>query len=105
MNGNDVLNGTAASDYLWGLDGNDTLKGLSGNDMLIGGMGDDLFVFATGNGHDTIADFAAGAGTPDRLDLRALDQGADTVLDLGGGHRITLLGVHVQQFQDADFLV
>ena len=118
VNGNDVLNGTAASDYLWGLDGNDTLKGLSGNDMLIGGMGDDLFVFATGNGHDTIADFAAGAGTPDRLDLRALgidtaaefrqrafDQGADTVLDLGGGHRITLLGVHVQQFQDADFLV
>jgi Ca2+-binding RTX toxin-like protein len=117
VNGNDVLNGTAAADYLWGLNGNDTLKGLAGNDMLIGGQGDDLFVFSAGSGQDTIADFVPGAGTADRLDLRALgidtasefqraafDQGADAVLDLGGGNRITFLGVHVQQFHDTDFL-
>ena len=81
VNGNDVLNGTAGADYLWGLNGNDTLKGLAGHDMLIGGAGDDLFVFAAGNGQDTVADFVPGAGTADRLDLRAF--GIDMASEFG----------------------
>ncbi|MEZ0318206.1 MAG: cadherin-like domain-containing protein [Methylophilaceae bacterium] len=42
LGGNDVVNGTAASETLFGFDGNDNLKGLAGNDTLDGGDGNDI---------------------------------------------------------------
>jgi hypothetical protein len=116
VNGNDVMNGTAASDYLWGLGGIDTLIGGRGSDFLIGGPGNDVFLFHRGDGWDTVADFVAGAGSEDLLDLRAfgidtaatfrqvaVNQGPNVLVDFGAGDRITLLGVHVEQFRDDDF--
>ena len=61
--------------------------------------------------------FLAGAGTGDVLDLRAFgiynasqfqqvatNQGSNVVASLGGGDQVTLTGVHVEQFQDDNFL-
>ncbi|CAN7704993.1 metallophosphoesterase [Pararhizobium sp. LjRoot238] len=117
LNGNDVMNGTAAADYLWSLGGNDTLTGGQGNDMLIGGNGANLFVFHTGDGQDTIVNFRPGAGTGDVLDLSAFgiesanaflqvatDQAANVEANLGGGNQLLLLGVHLNQFHDDNFL-
>ena len=116
VDGGYVLNGTAGADYLWGLGGNATLNGGRGNDMLVGGNGRNLFVFHAGDGQDTIANFVPGAGIGDVLDLRAFgidsaskfaqiatNQGANVVAELGGGDRLTLLGVQVAQFHDNDF--
>jgi Ca2+-binding RTX toxin-like protein len=96
--GNDRLEGDAGANRLDGGAGNDVLAGLAGNDTL---------VLAPGSGADTVTDFAAGAGAGDRLDLTAFagitslgsvywhstQNGADTVLDLGGGDVITLKNV------------
>ncbi|MCA6122754.1 hypothetical protein J6500_12730 [Bradyrhizobium sp. WSM 1704] len=62
-NFNDTLTGSAAANILSGGLGDDTLQGNGGNDTLIGGAGNDKFVLAATaalNGHDTIADLAAG---------------------------------------------
>ncbi|CAN7629592.1 metallophosphoesterase [Mesorhizobium sp. LjNodule214] len=117
VDGGYVLNGTIGADYLWGLGGNATLIGGRGNDMLIAGNQNNLFVFAVGDGQDTIANFVAGAGSGDVLDLRAFgitnasqfqqvatDQGANVVASLSGGDQITLLGVHEEQFHNDNFL-
>jgi Ca2+-binding RTX toxin-like protein len=47
--GNQILNGTVASDYLFGGAGNDSLNGLSGNDTLKGGSGQDTLAGNRGN--------------------------------------------------------
>ena len=65
----DLLSGDAGVDYLLGDLGNDTLiggegsdflAGGAGNDSLTGGAGVDSFVLLSGNGTDTITDFAIG---------------------------------------------
>ena len=116
VNGGYVLNGTTGSDYLWGLGGNDTLIGGRGNDMLVAGNQHNLFVFHKGDGQDVVMNFVAGAGTGDVLDLRdfginnasqflqvASNQGANVLVQLGGGDQITITGVHVEQFQNDNF--
>ena len=45
-------------DKLFGEAGNDTLIGGKGNDVLTGGDGKDVFVYGTGDGKDTITDYA-----------------------------------------------
>ena len=63
--GDDVLNGTWASDTLLGGDGDDRLSGGSGDDTLVGGAGDDVldggygnesYIFNAGFGADKISD-------------------------------------------------
>ncbi|SFP43875.1 hypothetical protein SAMN03159463_04197 [Mesorhizobium sp. NFR06] len=113
VNGGYVLNGTMGADYLWGLGGNDTLIGGKGNDLLVAGNQHNLFVFHKGDGHDTVA----GAGTGDVLDLRdfgitnasqfqqvATNQGSNVIATLGGGDQITMTRVHVEQFQNDNFV-
>ncbi|MCU0920789.1 MAG: calcium-binding protein [Burkholderiaceae bacterium] len=57
-----AIDGGAGDDTLSGFDGNDTLTGGAGNDRLSGGNGADRFRFVTtGDGTDTITDFARGS--------------------------------------------
>jgi Ca2+-binding RTX toxin-like protein len=101
--GADYLQGGAGSDDLQGLAGNDVLRGGLGDDGLTGGVGADLFVFAKGDGHDWVVDFARGT---DRLRLEGyvagdLTQAVETrwgmaglAIDLGtGGDEVFLQGV------------
>ncbi|MBC1223745.1 choice-of-anchor D domain-containing protein [Nostoc sp. UCD121] len=59
-NGNDTLFGGISDDQLLGGAGNDWLYGGAGNDVLTGGYGTDTFVLASGEGTDSITDFAIG---------------------------------------------
>lgn len=83
--GNDRLMGRKGADQLFGGDGDDRLSGNGGRDHLDGGAGDDIlrggggrdtFVFATGSGHDRIADFQLG------IDIIAIGDGAAALTDL-----------------------
>jgi len=110
-----TLSGGTGSDVLAGGSGNDVLIGGAGTDLMAGGGGDDLF---SGDDDFTIADFRAGAGSVDRIDLRAvagLDDFGDvlaTVRGVAGGvvldfgdDEITLLGVGAAQLHADDFLI
>ena len=112
--------GHAAGDRLWGIEGligspvadtltgdagDNSLDGGPGDDALAGGRGHDAFAFAPASGADTIAAFAAGAGSDDYLDFTRLPSvtgvghltvapsGSDTLITLPGGATIRLLGV------------
>ncbi|HEU5018687.1 MAG TPA: calcium-binding protein [Pseudolabrys sp.] len=111
-----VLGGTGSADTLVGSMHSDMLGGQAGADTLTGGAGDDNFVYALGGGADTITDFSAG-GTDDKIDLTAFtnihtladvlghttQNDADTVLDFGGGDRLTLTGVNKANLTAGDF--
>ncbi|GKQ54703.1 calcium-binding protein [Bradyrhizobium sp. Ce-3] len=100
--------------------GNDVITGSAGNDQIILGAGDDTYVFKPGAGSDVIADFVAGAGTDDEIDLRAFKAagihdltavlalatpvGADTVIDFGGGNVLTLDNVTKTDLSNDDFI-
>jgi hypothetical protein len=77
--------------------------------------GKDIFVFKENNGNDTIFDFQHGL---DKIDLKGLanihafsdlhiaasaSQPLDSVIDLGGGNSITLVGVN--HLEASDFLL
>jgi Ca2+-binding RTX toxin-like protein len=81
----DALTGSAAINTLDGGVGNDTLTGGLGADRLTGGTGSDSFRFVTtGDGSDTITDFASGT---DKIYIVAANfglaagAGADLVID------------------------
>ena len=108
---------------LFGGDGDDSLNGGAGKDKLTGGAGDDTFVFAAGSGRDFVLDFAAG-GTDDELDLsqsafqfQTLEDvlahasetgqghgGHGTVIDLGDGDSVKLVGVLIADLTLGDFI-
>ena len=116
-NGADVLYGNeeddrvfggAASDTLYGGQGADTLVGGVGDDALWGNLGADVFSFGDGSGLDRIMDFTIGEdrlavsanvnglGIATAADLvaRVSDDGTgNALLDLGGGHTVTLIGI------------
>ncbi len=110
----DETDNTLAGFYM-----NDELTGLAGADVLTGGEGDDLFIFAAGDGNDAITDFQTGELSDDRIAIygsatvTGMDEliaastqvGVDTVIDLGGGDSITLLGVNVADLSYDDFLI
>jgi len=72
----DVLTGGTGIDYLFGNDGDDTLQGGSGADVLKGGSGSDTFYFATGDGGDSIQDFASGI---DQIQINGTDFGINDI--------------------------
>jgi Ca2+-binding RTX toxin-like protein len=115
-NGNDWLEGFGGGDTLDGGGGNDKLDGGGGNDTLTGGGGDDLFYYRDGGNNDVITDFTAG-GTIDEVAFEALgvssfaqaillaiQDGADTVFNFGGGDTLTLKNVTVANLTAADFV-
>ena len=77
--------------------GNDFVSGDRGNDTITGGAGADNFHGSQDAGIDKVLDFSAAEG--DRVELDpgttyTMSQvGADTVLDMGGGNQMILVGV------------
>ncbi len=97
--------------------GNDRLNGGADDDELTGGAGADVFVFAEGNGHDRITDFAPDAG--DRIEFtgaggidsfadlknnHAEQRGDAVVITTAGGATLTLDGVALEALTARDFL-
>lgn len=81
---------------------NDIIQGGPGNDVLTGGLGNDTFIISRGGGSDTITDFSPGDilrivnyGFTDFFSFSAAmtQSGANTVVSLGGGETLTLMGV------------
>ncbi len=113
----DIIVGDGGDNLIDGRDGNDTLIGGGGNDTLYGGAGDDTFVYRSGDGADTITDFTAGAATDDRIDLTGYtaihafgdlsisQDGADTLIDLGGANSIRLENVNSGNLSADDFVL
>ncbi|MEM9971686.1 MAG: calcium-binding protein, partial [Pseudomonadota bacterium] len=115
IEGANTLTGGAGDDSLVGGSFTDTLTGGRGDDTLVGGSGSDTFVYRDGHGRDIIRDFGAG----DRIDLTALpvpsyaalratydvavtSQGV--LIDLGGGHTLTVAGETLASLSNSDFL-
>ena len=88
--GKNTLEGGSGKDTVNGRGGADVLDGGRGDDTLDGGDGDDIFIFRSGDGNDTINNFASG----DKIDLTAF-KSIESVSDLntstsGGNLRIDL---------------
>jgi len=114
--GDDTLYGGDGNDVLWGGDGNDVLDGGEGNDYLVGGVGNDTFVFKPNFGHDTIADFTAGAGTDDVIEFdsqlfsgfeeviaAAQQVGSSAVITFDDDNSLTMANVALSSLHVDDF--
>lgn len=113
----DVIHAGAGDDAIFAGGGDDTIYGDAGNDVLFGGSGNDTFVFATGDGYDWIADFAAGEGIGDVLDLSSItdihnladvlnaayETSDATILDFGNDEGVALAGVTMNTLHADDF--
>lgn len=119
-----ILNGNAANNKLVGGGGNDSLLGFGGNDVLTGGDGADHFFFYKKGGIDKITDFAIDEdtihiiqipGIEDFDDLEARmtmadgdgdgEKDDDTIIDLGDGSKIRLIGVDKDTLDVDDFSI
>jgi Ca2+-binding RTX toxin-like protein len=107
--------GSRVDDVIIGNDGANWITGFLGDDTMTGGAGADVFdidlrdrVFL---GDDVITDFeigvdhvsVAGSLLHDLADLNPQQVGADTVLDLGPGTRLTLLNTNASLLSNSDF--
>lgn len=114
--GADRIDGGSGVDFLIGGGGRDLIVGGRGQDALMGGPGADTFVFKAGSGEDSIVDFAP----RDRIDLRGaasdflsfadilekiMQAGDGVVIDLGGGDRVFVAGVSIDQLTAEQFLI
>lgn len=110
-----ILAGNGANNVLSGLSGADRLDGAGGSDKLTGGADGDTFAFIFNTGKDVVTDYIDGA---DKIDLKAynhgiqdfadldgrIDQkGADVVITLEDGDRITLRNVDATNLDGTDF--
>jgi Ca2+-binding RTX toxin-like protein len=102
--GNDVVRGGKDDDVILGGAGSDFLSGDRGADTLTGGAAADTFHTFAGAGLDRITDFSRAEG--DRVlvftgqTYTVSQQGADTVVDLGGGTQMVLVGVQQSSLTD-----
>jgi Ca2+-binding RTX toxin-like protein len=116
--GIDILYGHAGNDTLSGGGGADYLNGGTGNDTLTGGTGADHFVFRTGDGLDTVVDFAASGLAHDVLELHGYgvttfaalapfmtQSGADTLIAFDDQNHILLHNVTMTQLTAGDFVL
>lgn len=88
--GDDVVRGGAGDDWLWGDRGDDTVAG---------GMGADDFHLQPGCALDRVTDFSLAEGDRVLVDgqiaYAVSISGSDTVVNLGGGDRMVLVGVQL----------
>jgi Ca2+-binding RTX toxin-like protein len=98
----DYLTGDSGANTLDGAGGDDTLSGGVGADTLSGGAGNDTFLFKTGDGSDTITDFAAGdvAKVSGYSSAQSITQvGSDVVAVFASGDQITFDNTTVSTVQ------
>ena len=97
--GADLVRGGQQNDVLYGGDGDDWLSGDRGDDTVTGGAGADVFHAFGDAGLDRITDFDRGQGDRVQLDpgttYTVSQQGADVVIDMGGGSQMILVGVQM----------
>ena len=97
--GADQVRGGQGDDSIGGGAGNDYISGDRGNDTEAGGAGADIFHSFSGAGIDRAVDFNAGEGDRVMLDpgtsYTVSQVGADTVVDMGNGDQLTLVGVQL----------
>lgn len=95
--GADWVRGGQANDSIDGGAGDDLLWGDRGDDTVAGGAGADMFHFFADGGLDRVLDFSYAEGDRVILDgapaYTVRQEGADTVIDLGGADRMVLVGV------------
>ncbi|WP_421933164.1 calcium-binding protein [Phenylobacterium sp.] len=95
--GNDWVRGGQANDSLLGGGGDDLIWGDRGDDTMAGGLGADMFHTLVGAGLDRVTDFNYTQGDRIVLDgapaYTVRQEGADTVIDLGGADRMVLVAV------------
>jgi Ca2+-binding RTX toxin-like protein len=95
--GNDQVRGGQGDDSLSGGAGNDFISGDRGNDTESGGAGADNFHGSQEIGIDRVLDFHVAEGDRVQLDpgttYTVSQVGADTVLDMGNGNQMILVGV------------
>ncbi|HLZ73862.1 calcium-binding protein [Phenylobacterium sp.] len=98
-NGGDVLRGGQGDDVIVGGSGNDFVSGDRGNDTETGGAGADTFHTSQDAGIDRVLDFHISEGDQVLLDpgttFHVSQVGADTVIDLGNGNEMILVGVQM----------
>ena len=110
LGGDDKLFGYGNNDWLFGGTGRDKLFGGTGNDQLTGGKGADTFVFGARSGKDVVTDFDIRKDVlqiarthsikkpADVLD-HAKQHGKDVVIDLGGGNKVTLKNIDLDDLK------
>lgn len=95
--GRDWVRGGQGDDSLSGGAGDDFMSGDRGNDTLYGGQGADRFNTFGDAGLDRVMDFNSAQG--DRVQFEGVTpytlrfEGGDTVIDMGGGNQMILVGV------------
>jgi len=106
--GNDTLDGGDGADQVRGGQGDDSIAGGAGNDYVsgdrgndteMGGPGADIFHSFSGAGIDRVLDFHVSEGDKVMLDpgtsFTIKQIGADTVIDMGSGDQVILVGVQM----------
>ena len=95
--GADLMRGGQGNDSLSGSADNDWLSGDRGDDTVVGGPGADTFHSFGDAGIDRIVDFSRAEGDKIALDVGTTytiaQVGADTVITMGGGGQLILVGV------------
>jgi Ca2+-binding RTX toxin-like protein len=95
--GADQCRGGQGDDSVSGGAGNDFISGDRGNDTETGGAGADLFHGSQDAGIDRVLDFSVAEGDRVELDpgttFTVSQVGADTVIDMGAGNQMILVGV------------
>lgn len=113
----DYVDGGAGDDYLVGGGGFDTIIGGTGNDTMEGNFNADQFWFGNGHGNDVIIDFSA-TSNAEKLVFSELttmnsyaqvmaastQQGANVLIDTGGGNSILLENVEMTDLHVQDFI-
>jgi Ca2+-binding RTX toxin-like protein len=95
--GRDWVRGGQGDDSLMGGAGDDFMSGDRGDDIIYGGQGADRFNTFADAGIDRVMDFNSAEG--DRVQFEGLTtyvlrfEGGDTVIDMGGGGQVILVGV------------
>jgi Ca2+-binding RTX toxin-like protein len=102
--GNDIVRGGQQNDVLYGGAGDDWLSGDRDSDTISGGTGADIFHTFGNAGVDRVLDFSRAEGDRVQLDpgttYSVAQVGADTVITMGGGGQMTLVGVSMATLTD-----
>jgi Ca2+-binding RTX toxin-like protein len=102
--GADLIRGGQFNDLLFGGAGDDWLSGDRDSDTISGGSGADIFHTFGDAGVDRVMDFNRAEGDRVQLDpgttYSVAQVGADTVITMGGGAQMTLVGVSMATLTD-----